>query len=234
MSSVDGSNVVLVQLLAPFPRNRLPRRLTQLMVGLVLYGFTMGLMIRATLGLDPWDVFHQGLTFLFGGAVSIGLVITVMSVLVLLLWIPLKQRPGLGTLANAATIGVVTDLTLSVLPAPEDMVVRIAFLVVAIVGNALAGALYIGAGLGPGPRDGLMTGIVARGFGTIRLVRTGIELTVLVIGWLLGGLIGVGTVLYALSIGPLLHLMLPKLQIGSPAVDPASQAAVEADSAEAR
>lgn len=200
------------------------------MVGLVLYGFTMGLMLRATLGLDPWDVFHQGLTNLFGGAVSIGLVITAMSVLVLLLWIPLRQRPGLGTIANAATIGVVTDLSLWLLPEPDDMVVRIFFLVAAIVGNALAGALYIGAGLGPGPRDGLMTGLVARGIGSVRLVRTGIEITVLAVGWLLGGLVGVGTVLYALSIGPLLHLMLPKLQIGSPAPDPV----VEADAAEAR
>ena len=207
-----------MRFLAPIPTDRRPRRFTQLIVGLLLYGITMGMMVRATLGLDPWDVFHQGLTALINQWIplSYGTVITAMSVVVLLLWIPLRQRPGVGTIANAAIIGFTTDATLRLLPEFDNLAVRIVVLVLAIVGNALAGALYIGAGLGPGPRDGLMTGLVARGVGSVRLVRTTIELTVLGIGWLLGGLLGVGTVLYALSIGPLLHLMLPRLQIAVP------------------
>ena len=206
------------------------------MAGLLLYGVTMGMMVRSVLGLDPWDVFHQGLTAWINQWVplSFGMVITAVSVLVLLLWIPLRQRPGLGTIANAAIIGFTTDATLAVLPAPEGMAWRIALLVAAIVLNAVAGALYIGAGLGPGPRDGLMTGLVARGVGSIRVVRTTIEVGVLGTGWLLGGVVGVGTVLYALAIGPLLHLLIPRLQVRSrapapgiaaastPVVDPAS------------
>lgn len=208
-----------MRLLAPIPVDRRPRRFTQLLVGLLLYGITMGMMVRAVLGLDPWDVFHQGLTELVNRWVplSYGAVITIVSVFVLLLWIPLRQRPGIGTIANAAIIGFTTDATLAVLPEFTNLTVRIIVLALAIVGNALAGALYIGAGLGPGPRDGLMTGIVGRGIGTIRLVRTTIELTVLGIGWILGGVVGVGTVVYALAIGPLLHLLLPRLQIASPA-----------------
>jgi uncharacterized membrane protein YczE len=206
----------LMRLLAPIPADRRPRRFAQLLVGLLLYGITMGMMVRAVLGLDPWDVFHQGLTALVNRWVplSYGTVITIVSVLVLLLWIPLRQRPGVGTVANAAIIGFTTDATLAVLPQFENITVRIVVLVLAIAGNALAGALYIGAGLGPGPRDGLMTGLVARGVGSIRLIRTTIELSVLGVGWLLGGVVGVGTVLYALSIGPLLHLLLPRLQVG--------------------
>lgn len=203
-------------LLAPIPRDRLPRRVGQLLVGLVLYGVTMGVMVRATLGLDPWDVFHQGLARHV--PLSFGTVITLMSVVVLLAWIPLRQRPGLGTVANALIIGWTTDATLALIPPIHQLWLRIVLLVVAIAANALAGALYIGAGLGPGPRDGLMTGLVARGVGTIRLVRTCIELTVLAVGWLLGGLVGVGTVAYALSVGPLLHVMLPRLTVRS---DPA-------------
>ena len=205
--------------LAPVPPGRRARRGVQLLVGLLLYGFTMGLMVRAALGLDPWDVFHQGLTTII--PLSYGTVITIVSAVVLLLWIPLRQRPGIGTIANAAIIGFTTDATLAVLPEFSDLTVRIVVLALAIVGNALAGALYIGAGLGPGPRDGLMTGIVGRGIGSIRLVRTTIELTVLGIGWVLGGVVGVGTVVYALAIGPLLHLLLPRLEISSAvAADP--------------
>jgi len=135
---------------------------------------------------------------------------------VLLLWIPLRQRPGVGTIANAAIIGFTTDATLRLLPEFDNLTIRIVMLTLAIAGNALAGALYIGAGLGPGPRDGLMTGLVARGIGSIRLVRTTIELSVLGIGWVLGGVVGVGTVIYALAIGPLLHLLLPRLEVQSP------------------
>ncbi|MDQ2845208.1 MAG: hypothetical protein M3Y77_02400 [Actinomycetota bacterium] len=197
--------------LAPVPADRRPRRFTQLFAGLFLYGITMGLMVRAVLGLDPWDVFHQGLSRIV--PLSYGTVITAVSVLVLLLWIPLRQRPGVGTVANTLTIGWTTDATLAVIPPVTSMAVRIALLIAAIAGNALAGALYIGAGLGPGPRDGLMTGLVARGVGSIRWVRTGIELTVLVIGWILHGNVGIGTVLYAVTIGPLLHKLLPRLAV---------------------
>lgn len=204
-----------MRLLAPIPVDRRPRRFAQLLVGLLLYGITMGMMVRAVLGLDPWDVFHQGLTELVNQWVplSYGAVITIVSIFVLLLWIPLRQRPGIGTIANAAIIGFTTDATLAVLPEFTDLTLRIVVLVLAIVGNALAGALYIGAGLGPGPRDGLMTGLVARGIGSIRLVRTTIELSVLAVGWVLGGVVGVGTVAYALAIGPLLHLLLPRMQV---------------------
>src|SRR6476661_7790035 len=209
-----------MRLLTPVPLDRRPRRFTQLIAGLLLYGITMGMMVRAVLGLDPWDVFHQGLTELVNQWIplSYGAVITIVSVFVLLLWIPLRQRPGVGTIANAAIIGYTTDVTLRVLPEFDSLTVRIVVLVLAIAGNALAGALYIGAGLGPGPRDGLMTGLVARGVGSIRLVRTTIELSVLGIGWVLGGVVGVGTVLYALAIGPLLHLLLPRLQVRSRAL----------------
>ena len=206
-----------MNLLAPMPFDHRPRRFTQLIAGLLLYGITMGMMVRAVLGLDPWDVFHQGLTELVSRWIplSYGSVITIVSGFVLLLWIPLRQRPGVGTIANAAMIGFTTDATLRLLPELGNLTVRIVVLALAILGNALAGALYIGAGLGPGPRDGLMTGLVARGVGSVRLVRTTIELTVLSIGWVLGGVVGVGTVVYALAIGPLLHLLLPLMQVHS-------------------
>ncbi|HEY7813110.1 MAG TPA: hypothetical protein VIC62_07720 [Nakamurella sp.] len=199
------------------PPDRRTRRFTQLLAGLLLYGFTMGLMVRAVLGLDPWDVFHQGLTALVNRwlPLSYGAVITIVSGLVLLLWIPLRQRPGVGTIANAAIIGFAVDVTLWLIPPVDDLTVRIVLLVASVAGNALAGALYIGAGLGPGPRDGLMTGLVARGVGSVRVVRTVIEVTVLAIGWMFGGIVGVGTVVYAVAIGPLLHVLLPKLQVSA-------------------
>lgn len=206
-----------MRLLAPMPPDRRTRRFTQLLAGLLLYGFTMGLMVRAVLGLDPWDVFHQGLTALVNRwlPLSYGAVITIVSVLVLLLWIPLRQRPGVGTIANAAIIGFAVDVTLWLIPPVDDLTVRIVLLVASVAGNALAGALYIGAGLGPGPRDGLMTGLVARGVGSVRVVRTVIEVTVLAIGWMFGGIVGVGTIVYAVAIGPLLHVLLPKLQVSA-------------------
>jgi len=204
-----------LRLLTPIPPDRRTRRFSQLILGLLLYGFTMGLMVRAVLGLDPWDVFHQGLTRLLGHWIDIsyGTVITAVSVLVLLAWIPLRQRPGIGTLLNTLMIGWTTDATLSIIPPAHNLTIRILLLVAAVLGNALAGALYIGAGLGSGPRDGLMTGMVAKGIGSVRIVRTSIELTVLLIGALLGGGIGVGTVIYALAIGPLLQLLLPRLRL---------------------
>ncbi|TAJ68505.1 MAG: hypothetical protein EPO51_26835 [Phenylobacterium sp.] len=183
------------------------RRLIQLLFGLSLYGASMGLMVRAGLGLDPWDVFHQGLAGHVG--LSIGMLVNIVGAVVLLLWIPLRQKPGLGTIANVLVIGTAMDLTLLVLPELSGLAVRGVGLALAVVVNGIAGAMYIGAGLGPGPRDGLMTGLHRRTGWSIRGVRTGIELSVLAIGWLLGGTVGVGTVLYAFAIGPLVQAFLP-------------------------
>ncbi len=183
------------------------RRLVQLLWGLVLYGISMALMLRANLGLDPWDVLHQGLAPRIG--LSFGMTVNVLGLIVLLLWIPLRQRPGIGTVLNIIVIGTVVDLSLAMLPAPEGYPLRFAFLVAGIVLNGIAGGAYIGAGLGPGPRDGLMTGIASRAGWPIKIVRTAIELSVLAIGWLLGGTVGLGTVLYALTIGWVVHYALP-------------------------
>jgi uncharacterized membrane protein YczE len=182
------------------------KRAAMLMIGLALYGFSMGLMVRAGLGLDPWDVFHQGLSRYTGW--TIGTASAIVGVAVLLAWIPLRNRPGIGTIANVIIIAITVDATLAVLPAPSAMPVRIAMMLFAVVLNAFATVLYIGAGLGPGPRDGLMTGLVARTGLSVRLIRTGIEATVLATGWMLGGTVGVGTVIYALGIGPLVQLFL--------------------------
>lgn len=195
--------------------SRLTRRLVQLFAGLILYGVSMAFMIESGLGLDPWDVFHQGLSKVTG--LSFGLVVILVGVPVLLIWIPLRQRPGVGTLANLVVIGVVVDRALALLPAGGAMPVRIGYLVGGIVLNAIATALYIGSRLGPGPRDGLMTGFVGR-FPklSVRLVRTAIEVTVLGAGFLLGGTVGVGTVAYAFGIGPLVQLFLPILTVAEP------------------
>ena len=189
-------------------RHRPVRRLTQLYAGLVLYGVSMALMIRSELGLDPWVVFLQGLARQTG--LSFGTVTIAVGALVLLVWIPLRPRPGLGTVSNVVVIGLVVDATLTVLPPGEGMPARVALLVAGIVANGAATGLYLGAGLGPGPRDGLMTGFVARHprF-SVRLVRTVIEITVLALGWLLGGTVGLGTVAYALTIGPLAQFFIP-------------------------
>lgn len=183
------------------------RRVPQLFAGLWLYGASMALQIRATLGLDPWDVLHEGLTKITG--LSFGTITALVGVVVLLCWIPLRQRPGVGTVSNVIVIGVAVDVSLAVLPNPAELLPRILFLTAGIVLNGLAAAVYIGARLGPGPRDGLTTGFCARTGTSLRLVRTVVELTVLVIGWLLGGTIGVGTVLYAVTIGPLTQAFLP-------------------------
>lgn len=193
---------------------RMPRRLTQLMVGLVLYGVSMAMLVRGTLGLDPWDVFHFGIATHL--PLTFGQVVIATGVAVLLLWIPLRQMPGLGTVANAIVIGVVTDAVLAVLVTPEAFAGRLGLLVGGIILNGLATALYIGSQLGPGPRDGLMTGLVRRTGWSVRLVRTSIELTVVAVGWLLGGMVGIGTVLYALLIGPLVQAMLPSFIVELP------------------
>lgn len=193
----------------------LGRRIPQLFVGLALYGVSMALMLRAGLGLDPWDVLHQGLQRTVG--LSVGAWVTVCGALVLLLWIPMRQRPGLGTVANVLVIGVTMDLTLRVIGGPGALPARIALTAAAIALNGLASGLYIGARLGPGPRDGLMTGLHRRTGRSLRLIRTGIEVTVLTVGLLLGGTAGVGTVAYALAIGPLVQLILPWCTVPAPA-----------------
>lgn len=194
--------------LRPVPvRVRPVRRLPQLLAGLTLYGVSMGMMIRSGLGLDPWDVLHEALAVRTG--LTFGTITALTGLLVLLCWIPLRQRPGVGTVANIVVIAVAVDATLALLVGPESLVARIALLVGGVVLNGLATAAYIGVRLGPGPRDGLMTGFVARTRVSIRLVRTGIEVTVLATGWLLGGTVGLGTVLYALAIGPLTQAFLP-------------------------
>ncbi len=177
-----------------------------LLIGLCGYGASMAMMVRAGLGLDPWDVFHQGLTR--HTPLSLGTASAVVGVVVLLAWIPLRNRPGIGTVANVIVIAVTVDATLTVLHAPSAMPVRIAMMLGAVVLNAISTVLYIGAGLGPGPRDGLMTGLVARTGWSVRLVRTAIEATVLAVGWLMGGTVGIGTVVYAFGIGPLVQLFL--------------------------
>jgi uncharacterized membrane protein YczE len=194
------------------------RRLVQLYAGLLLYGASMALMIRAGLGLDPWDVLHQGLAERL--PLSFGMVTIVVGALVLLAWIPLRQRPGVGTVSNVIVIGLAVDAALAVLPAPDAPALRLTFMLAGVGLNGVATAAYIGARLGPGPRDGLMTGLVRRTGRSVRLVRTSIEVTVLAAGWLLGGTVGVGTVVYALGIGPLVHVLLPVLTVPEPARGP--------------
>jgi uncharacterized membrane protein YczE len=202
------------QLRAP----RMPRRLTQLLAGLVLYGVSMAMMVQSFLGLDPWDVFHFGVARWL--PVSFGTVVILVGLVVLLAWIPLRQMPGLGTVANTVVIGLATDWGLSWIERPDDLATRGLLMVGGVVLNGLAGALYIGAQLGPGPRDGLMTGLARRTGWSLRLVRTGIEITVLAVGFALGGIVGLGTVLYALAIGPLLQMFLPWVVVRLPAPPP--------------
>jgi uncharacterized membrane protein YczE len=196
-------------------------RLAQLYAGLLLYGFSSSLLVLAGLGLDPWDVFHQGLSRTLG--LAIGTWAILVGAVVLLLWIPLRQRPGIGTLSNVLLVGGTMDVVLGHVHAPHSMAGRIACLVCGVFLNGVATGAYIGAGLGPGPRDGLMTGLAARGH-SIRVVRTGIELTVLATGWILGGTVGVGTVVYALSIGPLAHVFVPLFARGRPTPEHALEA----------
>ena len=205
-----GRPNIALRVVAPLPADRLGRRMVQLLLGLVLYGVSASMLVLAGLGLDPWDVLHQGLGRTFG--VRIGTVTIVVSALVLLLWIPLRQRPGVGTLLNAVLVGLVMNVVLAAFTQPDKEALQVLLLAAGIVLNGVATGAYIGAGLGPGPRDGLMTGLAARG-GSIRVVRTAIELTVLASGWLLGGTVGIGTVAYALAIGPLAHVFLPLFTI---------------------
>ncbi len=197
-------------------RGDLGWRLARLYAGLVGFGVSLALMVRARLGLDPWDVLHQGIARHLG--VPLGWVVMGVSALVLLAWIPLRQRPGFGTISNVVVVGLVANGALGVTPSPGSLGIRAAMLAGAIVVNGVSTACYIGAGLGPGARDGLMTGIAARGH-SLRAVRTGIEICALIVGVALGGSVGVGTVAYALAIGPLVHFFLPRLH--PPAARPA-------------
>jgi uncharacterized membrane protein YczE len=198
-------------------RSGLTARLVQLIAGLVLFGASLALLVRSELGLDPWDVFHQGLSVATG--LSIGLCTIAAGVVVLLLWIPLRQRPGIGTVANVVLVGLALDGVLFLIPPTGDPGLRWTYLVAGIVLNGVATGAYIGAGLGPGPRDGLMVGF-ARNGRSLRVVRTAIEVSVLVVGWLLGGTVGVGTVLFALTIGPIVHRTVPAFSRDRPRADP--------------
>ncbi|MBG0563511.1 membrane protein YczE [Actinoplanes aureus] len=188
------------------------RRVPQLFLGLFLYGVSMALMVESSLGGNSWDVFHQGVSKVSG--ISFGWVVLLTGIPVLLLWIPLRQRPGVGTIANLVVVGFSADATLAMLPTAESIPVRVGYVVGGILLNGFATGLYIGSRMGPGPRDGLMTGLAGR-FPrlSIRMIRTSIELFVLGVGFLLGGTVGIGTIAYALAIGPLVQLFLPMLTV---------------------
>jgi len=190
--------------------DRPAERAVRLLAGLVLFGLAMALLLESGTGLDPWNVFHQGVSEHTG--ITIGQVTVLSSLALLALWVPLRQRPGIGTVANALIVGPVVDLGIAWIPTAHALDEQIAFMVTAILAAAIATGLYVGAGWGPGPRDGLMTGLAARGI-PIGAARAGIELTVLVAGWLLGGTVGLGTVAFALAIGPLVHRTLPWLSM---------------------
>ena len=194
-------------------KNRLGRRLIQLYVGLALYGASSALLVEAGLGLEPWNVLHQGLAELTG--LTIGVVSIIVGAAVLLLWIPLRQRPGLGTVSNVFVVGIAMDGTLALVPDVHSLAVRIPLLLAGILLNGVATGLYISARFGPGPRDGLMTGLHRRTGRSVRLMRTAIELAVVATGFVLGGTVGIGTVLYAVSIGPLAQLFLQVFDVPS-------------------
>ncbi|MEV5313444.1 MULTISPECIES: YitT family protein [unclassified Streptomyces] len=187
-------------------QGHLIRRLVQLYLGLALYGASSALLVESGLGLEPWNVLHQGLAELTG--LTIGVVSIVVGAAVLLLWIPLRQRPGLGTVSNVFVVGIAMDGALAVVPEADTLPVRVPLMLAGILLNGVATGLYIAARFGPGPRDGLMTGLHRRTGRSIRLMRTAVEVAVVVTGFALGGTIGVGTLLYAVSIGPLAQLFL--------------------------
>lgn len=200
------------------------RRIVHLVVGLVLYGTGCALTIAAGLGVDPWTVFAEGLSRVTG--MGIGWITNIVGLCVLLLWIPLRQKPGVGTVANILLVGTSIQLALGVLPRPDVLWMQFALLIAGVVLVAVASGLYIGARFGPGPRDGLMTGMHARFGWPIWACRLVVEGSVLVLGWLLGGTVGIGTVVFALGIGPLVHLALPLLAIPEPARRPRRPARV--------
>lgn len=194
--------------------NGISARLIRLLIGLFLYGFTMAMMVESTLGLDPWDVFHEGLASHL--PLTFGQVVILVGAVVLVLWIPLRQMPGVGTVLNVLVIGLAADFGIAVIAQPDALWLRALLLVGGIVGNGFAGALYIGAQLGSGPRDGLWLGLVRRTGHSVRMWRTVIELTVLAVGFVLGGTVGLGTVLYAVTIGPIVQFFLPYTEVKLP------------------
>ena len=198
-------------------------RVPRLFTGIVVLSFGVTLIIQARLGVSPYDVLHQGLAKVTG--VSFGVVVVALGLLILLAWIPLGQRFGVGTVINTLTVGFIVDAGLLVIGAPDELVLRWPMLFVGIVVTALGMGLYIGAGLGPGPRDGLMTGISAKGY-PLWLVRTLLELAALAIGWALGGDVGIGTVLFAFGIGPIGHGFLARFHLGVGGIDPDPTATV--------
>ncbi|UQN28434.1 YczE/YyaS/YitT family protein [Brachybacterium kimchii] len=200
-----------VSLRDQFHLDRIALRLLSLFLGLTGYGAALALLIRSGLGADPWDVLHVAISQRIG--LSVGTVIILVSFLVLAAWIPLRQHPGIGTLANALWVGVATDLTLFVVPPVHGLPLAITMMVGGVLLNAVSDAVYIGAHLGPGPRDGLMTGLHHRTGRPVGPLRFGIEATVLVAGWLLGGPVGVGTFVYAIAIGPIVGWVLPHVTI---------------------
>jgi uncharacterized membrane protein YczE len=202
------------------PTDRPVERIVRCMLGLAVFGVGVALLLDADLGAAPWDVFHTGVSELTG--VPVGTVIIATGLALLFLWIPLRETPGLGTLLNAVEIGLVVDLVLPLVPQPEPLVIRFAMMLGGVVLVAIGSGIYIGAGLGPGPRDGIMTGLARRGV-SIRSARTGIEVTVLVIGALLGGAVGIGTAAFAFAIGPLVQVFLPRLTV--PTASPSTVAA---------
>lgn len=183
------------------------RRLTQLFLGLALYGFAAAVMVRAGLGLSPWNVFHEGVAR--HTHLSFGTVVGLTGAVLLLAWVPLRQRIGVGTIANVLVIGAAADLSLALLPTVSGLIPQASLLLAGVVLTGVATGVYIGAGLEPGPRDGLMTGIVRQTGWSVRATRTGIEVAVLATGALLGGKLGIGTLVYALAIGPLAQLFMP-------------------------
>lgn len=201
--------------IAQLRAGRLPERLLRLSIGLWLYGVAIALMIEGALGASPWDVFHLGVSL--HAPMSLGTVMVITAVAVLLAWIPLRQMPGVGTIANTLLLGPFADINLMLFDTPQTLPLRVAYMLGGVVACAFATALYVGAQLGPGPRDGLMTGLARRTGWTIRRVRTAIEITVLAVGVMLGGTVGIGTVLFALGVGPLTQFFLRYLVVRLPA-----------------
>lgn len=201
---------MLRRILMPLPSDGMPERLVRCVIGLALFGLAISMFLTARIGLPAWDVFHQGLSKKTG--IPVGIAIEISAVFVLLLWIPLRQKPGLGTLLNAIEIGLVVYAIDDHLPYDQHLVWRVAYVVGAMFAFAIGSGLYIGAGLGAGPRDGLMLGLAQRGM-SIRVARTIVELTVLAVGLALGGSVGLGTVVFTFGIGPLVQIFLPRLRL---------------------
>lgn len=197
--------------------DRAAQRLTRCILGLALFGLGISMFVAAHLGLAPWDVFHQGVSRHTG--IALGWAIEIVGFLLLLLWIPLRQRPGVGTILNALEIGLVVNLIGDHLPTTDRLIPRLVYVVGAVVVIAAGSGLYIGAGLGTGPRDGIMVGLATRGF-SVRVTRTVLEAVVMAVGIALGGHIGVGTLAFVIGIGPLVHILIPRLVLPKRALEP--------------